>query len=176
MTTAILSAIAAGASEGSEIEWIDVNALSIRPCIGCLKCRPDKTCVLPRDDAHHVGELIEDSTFLIVGTPTYWGNITGPLKLLFDRNVPTFEYIGRGLPKPRHRGKKAVIVTASSGPFPFNLLASQSRGTIRALRTVLRAAGYKIVKTVNVPFASRFAKSEERVLAKAAALGERIKS
>ncbi len=60
VTTTLLRIIADEArSAGAEVEWIDVNNLSIRPCIGCLQCRPDKKCIIPRDDAHVIGELIE---------------------------------------------------------------------------------------------------------------------
>src|SRR5512135_924534 len=155
VTTSLLKIIADEArSAGVEVEWVDVNDLSIRPCIGCLKCRPDKECILPRDDAHRMGGLIANCSGLVVGTPTYWGNMTGPLKLLFDRIVPTLEYYElytMRFPKPRHKGKKAAIVTASLAPFPFNQLPSQSRGALRAVKTVLHAAGFDIRKQINVP-------------------------
>jgi NAD(P)H-dependent FMN reductase len=173
VTTSVLKAMADGISAENQIEWIDVNKLSIKPCIGCLKCRPDKECVLPPDDAHRIGKLLKTSDLLIVGTPTYWGNITGPLKLLFDRNVPTFEYIEGGkLPRPNLKGKKAIIVIASAGPFPFNLLPSQSGGTVRALKTVLRSGGYKIVRTINIPNANHFDKVKTKLLTKAKTIGE----
>ena len=58
VTTTILKIIADEArSAGAEVEWVDVNDLSIRPCIGCLQCRPDKKCILPRDDATARGRL-----------------------------------------------------------------------------------------------------------------------
>lgn len=175
VTTSILKSMADGAAAADhQIEWVDVNELSIKPCVGCLKCRPDKTCVLPEDDAHRVGALIERSDTLIVGSPTYWGNVTGPLKLLFDRNVPTFEYIGDGLPRPRHKGKQALIVVASSAPFPINLLPSQSRGAVRALKTILRAAGYKISKTINVPNAGDFEQRKPKVLSRAEKIGRNL--
>ena len=60
VTSSLLRVIADEArSAGAEVEWVDVNNLSIRPCIGCLKCRPDKKCILPKDDGHRIGELIE---------------------------------------------------------------------------------------------------------------------
>ncbi len=180
VTSTILRIIAEEArSAGAEVEWVDVNNLSIRPCIGCLKCRPDKKCILPKDDAHRVGELIERCSGLVVGTPTYWGNMTGPLKLLFDRNVPTLEhyvlYTWR-FPKPKHKGKKAAVVTASLAPFPFNQLPSQSRGTLRAVRTVLNAAGFDIREQINVPMTPDPAHIGERWLAMARKLGREIGS
>jgi len=174
VTTSILKSIADGAAADHQIEWVDVNGLSMKPCVGCLKCRPDRTCVLPQDDAHRVGALIERSDVLVVGSPTYWGNITGPLKVLFDRNVPTFEYIGDGLPKPKHRGKKAIVVVASSAPYPINLLPSQSGGTVRALGAVLRAAGYRIAKTINVPGSGGFEKRKQEVLSRAERIGRNL--
>src|SRR5512135_952449 len=155
VTSSILRIIADEArAAGAEVEWVDVNSLSIRPCIGCLKCRPDKKCILPKDDAHRIGELIERCSGLVVGTPTYWGNMTGPLKLLFDRNVTALEHYvlySMRFPKPKQKGKKAAIVTASLAPFPFNQLPSQSRGTLRTVKTMLRAAGFDITEQINVP-------------------------
>jgi len=180
VTTTILRIIADEArSVGAEVEWVDVHDLSIRPCIGCLKCRPDKKCILPRDDAHRVGELIANCSGLVVGTPTYWGNMAGPLKLLLDRNVPTLEhYVLYTLrfPAPKHKGKKAAIVTASLAPFPFNQLPSQSRGAIRAVKTVLNAAGFDIVAKINVPMTPDPAHIGNRWLSKARKLGRSMRT
>jgi len=160
---------------GVEVEWVDVCNLSIRPCIGCLKCRPDKKCILPRDDAQRIGELIERCSGLVVGTPTYWGNMSGQLKLLFDRIVPTLEhyvlYTWR-FPQPKHKGKPAAIVTASLSPFPFNLLPSQGTGALRAVRIPLNAAGFDIKAQINVPMTRDTEHIGERWLAKARKLGK----
>ncbi|MDA8098667.1 MAG: flavodoxin family protein [Nitrospiraceae bacterium] len=178
VTSSILRMIAEEAgSAGARVEWVDVNSLSVRPCIGCLKCRPDKKCILPRDDGHRVGELIETCSALVVGTPTYWGNMSGTLKILFDRNVPAFEhYVLNTLrfPAPKHNGKKAAIITASLAPFPFNQLSSQSRGAIRAVKTVLNAGGFDIAGTINVPLPKEGAVIGQRWAAKAKALGRSL--
>ena len=85
-----------------DVEQIDVYDLSIKPCISCMKCRPDKPCALPRDDAHDIAEKIAAADVLVVGTPTYWGNMSAPLKALFDRIVTTLEHIEteRACPDP----------------------------------------------------------------------------
>ena len=180
VTATLLRIIADEArAAGAEVEWVDVASLSIKPCIGCLKCRPDKPCILPRDDAHRIGELIERCSGLVVGTPTYWGNMSGQLKLLFDRIVPTLEHYvlyTMRFPSPKHKGKKAAIVTASLAPFPFNRLRSQAGGAIRAVRTIMNAAGFDIMAQINVPLTRDLAHIGERWLSKARKLGRSMGS
>jgi NAD(P)H-dependent FMN reductase len=134
-----------------EWEWIDVYDLQMKQCGGCMKCRSTDTCILPEDDGHKVGRKIKNADGVIIGTPTHWGNMSTPLKLLFDRNVPVF--IGEkssGMPVPRQKGKPAVVVTACTTPWPFNFILPESRGAVKAVREVLKYGGYsylgKIVK------------------------------
>ncbi len=175
VTSSLLRIMAEEArSAGAELEWIDVSGLSIRPCIGCLKCRPDRKCILPKDDGRRIGELVEKCSGLVVGAPTYWGNMPGQLKILFERIVPVLEYYELytwRFPQPRHKGKPAVIVTASLSPFPFNYLPSQGTGAIRTVKVPLNAAGFDIRGTINVPMTRDTAHIGERWLAKARKLG-----
>ena len=175
VSTSILKAMAEAVGTDGAVEWVDVNDLSIKPCVGCMQCRPDKVCVLPRDDGHRIGELLAKCSSLAVGSPTYWGNIPGPLKLLFDRNVPVLEFVvPGGLPKPKHKGKPAVLVTAANAPAPFHRLGSQAGGTLRALKTILKGAGFSIAGTIAVPNAVRFETAKKaRARAKARALAHR---
>lgn len=76
-----------------EVHTEHVYDLKVKPCLGCLQCRPDRTCILPEDDAPRIARLIDGSDTLVLASPTYWGNIPGPLKTLIDRLVPVFEYI-----------------------------------------------------------------------------------
>ena len=171
----LLRAVAEGAQEKHEVEWIDLYDLDMKPCIACMKCRPDNACILPRDDAHGIGEKIREAGALIVGTPTHWGNMSTQLKMLFDRNVPVF--MGEkpnGMPLPRQKGKLAVIVTACSTPWPFNFLAAESRGAIRAVREVLHYGGYKILGTVVKSGSKSKPGVSEKLLEKAKRLGRRI--
>lgn len=132
--------------QGAVVNMEQVQKLSVRPCIACMKCRSSKKCVLPEDDAQRILQLIEGCDALIIGTPCYWGNIPGTLKLLFDRMV--YGMMGEessGLPIPLHRGKKAVIVTTCSTPWPFNILANQTQGVVKALKEILGWSGFRIV-------------------------------
>ncbi len=119
---------------------------------------------------------IRHSDLIIIGSPTYWGNIPGTLKIFFDRCVTTFEYAEAKAvletPAPLLKGKRAIIVTSSGSPFPYNQLPSQSRGTIRALRTILNAGGIKIKKVINVPNSYNFKNNrKEKFLNKAKKIG-----
>jgi multimeric flavodoxin WrbA len=172
---ALLRAVVDGAEEKHEVEWIDLYDLDMKACISCMKCRPDNACILPNDDAHRMGGKIGEAGALIVGTPTHWGNMSSQLKMLFDRNVPVF--MGEkpsGMPIPRQKGKSAIIVTACSAPWPFNFIAAESRGAIRAVREVLHYGGYAILGTVVKPGSKSKPGISERLLEKARNLGKRL--
>ena len=124
---------------GAEVCYEVVSRLHVRPCTGCMKCRSSRQCVLPADDAQRVLSLVAESDVLIVGAPCYWGNMPGTLKVLFDRMV-------YGL--PLHKGKRAILLTTCTTPWPFNVWFRQSRGTVRALREILKWSGFKIVRSV----------------------------
>jgi len=173
-TQAVLKELAAVLEKNHEVQWVDVYGLDLKPCMGCLTCRPDGECILPKDGAHAVGRMIDEADALVVGTPTYWGNMTGPLKILFDRSVPRIEYIGGGLPRPNHKGKPGIIVTSSAAPWPYNLLKSQSSGTVQSVKTVMKSGGYRIKGIINVPNTTRRPDIPEKFLKRARKLGERL--
>lgn len=130
---------------GAEVGVEYAQAWKIRPCMGCMKCRTAKNCILSEDDAQRVLELIQECDALIVGSPTYWGNMPATLKLLFDRTVyGLMDENSLAMPVPLHKGKKALIVCVSSTPWPFNILMNQTRGAVRAIREVLGTAGFKV--------------------------------
>lgn len=158
-----------------EIEWIDVCKLNIKYCTTCMACREKETCILPEDDAHIVGMKIQDADVLIIGTPTHWGNMCAPLKLLFDRNVPVFMGESpKGIPQPRQKGKRAAVVTACTTPWPFNFILSESRGAIRAVREVLHYGGYKVVGTIAKPGTKKSKEISSPLKAKAKRVGEKL--
>ncbi len=170
ITSTLLDEVKTAINPAYPLDMVRIQDLEIRPCIGCLKCRPDKPCVLPRDDANILAEKIKEADLLIIGAPVYWGNMPGTLKLFFDRNVPLFEYCEakpiKYIPRPQLKGKKAILIVNGGAPFPYNLLPSQSSGTIRSIKTVLKAGGIKIVSILNVPNSFNFEKSKQRYLNK----------
>ena len=75
--------------------------------------------------------------------------MTGQLKLLFDRMAyGMMDETSVGFPKPLHKGKRAVIVSTCTTPWPFNLLFHQSDGAVRAVKEVLKWSGFTICSTI----------------------------
>lgn len=171
----LLKAVTEPLAAGHEVEWIDVSRLNMRFCTGCMACREKETCILPEDDAHVVGRKIQDADALVIGTPTHWGNMCAPLKLLFDRNVPVFMGESpKGMPVPRQKGKRAVVVIACTTPWPFNFIFPESRGAIRAVREVLHYGGYKVMGTITKPGTKKSKEISSSLTAKAKRLGKKL--
>lgn len=164
------------------VDCYDVYALSVKPCLGCLKCRPDRDCVLPRDGAHEISEKIRDADVIIIASPTFWGNIPGPLKTLFDRNVTTFETVHGNadkklfdrIPRPRLKGKRAAIVVSSASPFPTNYLASAGSGAASSLKIILKSGGVKIIKTMNIPDGYNFDRKKGKYFRKIQSIARKL--
>ena len=145
----MLGHVAAHLPEQCRAEEFFVHDLQVKPCAGCMRCRTLGRCVLPEDDAHRVAELLRDADALVVGSPCYWGNMTGELKVLFDRVV--YVMMGErenGIPVPLHRGKRAVVVSACNTVWPFNVWFGQTGGVFRSVREILKWSGYKVVGTL----------------------------
>ena len=133
---------------GCRVTYVRTSALHIKPCTGCMQCRKDGRCRLPHDDSVEVLKAINECDVMVIGSPCYWGNIPGELKILFDRIVyGLMRTNGKGVPEPLQKGKQAVFISTCSTPFPFNILFKQSRGTIRALKEIFRWSGFRVVAT-----------------------------
>ncbi len=74
--------------EGIETELIQVGGKDIQGCRGCLKCfeAQDKTCVTSKDDI--LNECLQKmiaANGIIIGSPTYFSNVSSETKALIDR-------------------------------------------------------------------------------------------
>lgn len=60
---------------------------TINYCLGCKECYKDGTCI-QKDDMDLIIEDFKKSDIVIIGTPDYWGDVSGHLKVFFDRCTP----------------------------------------------------------------------------------------
>ena len=133
---------------GDEVKTVFTNDLNIKPCIGCMVCRTKERCVMSEDDSQRVLKMMQEADAIIMGAPCYWGNIPGQMKLLFDRIVYGMMRDTPRFPEPLMKGKKCILLSTCTTPWPWNIWFKQSRGAIRAMREICRYSGFDIVATV----------------------------
>jgi multimeric flavodoxin WrbA len=73
--------------DGFAIRYISLAGKDIHPCIGCWKCTKTGKCIFD-DDMDEIIEGVEWCYGLIIGSPVYFGLMTGQLKVMMDRCVP----------------------------------------------------------------------------------------
>ena len=110
-------------ASGYDFEVIDLAGMDIKPCTGCGECIMNEgTCII-NDDMNPLCDKLMKADALIIGSPTYYMDISGAIKCFIDRSMPIF-YRGVGpdyspdlpvLGKRPLAGKPAVTVTTVAG-------------------------------------------------------------
>jgi multimeric flavodoxin WrbA len=81
-----------GAAEsGAETEMIDLAAHRITPCTSCEGCLYTGTCVFD-DDVPALVNRMQEADAVIFGSPVYIDNISGQMKVFFDRLADAIHY------------------------------------------------------------------------------------
>jgi multimeric flavodoxin WrbA len=70
--------------QGAETELIYLCDHKINPCTGCEGCAGSFQCVI-EDGFQEIIHKIQDSEGIVLGSPTYWYNVTADMKLFIDR-------------------------------------------------------------------------------------------
>ncbi len=74
--------------EGIRTEFFDLSRMKIQNCIGCEACRNKKSlCVAIQDDMATLYPALIKSDALIIGSPVYFGDVTGLAKAFIDRTT-----------------------------------------------------------------------------------------
>jgi multimeric flavodoxin WrbA len=81
-----------GAAEaGSETEMVDLADYHITPCTACEGCSFTGTCVND-DDVPALVSRMREADAIIFGSPVYIDNISGQMKVFFDRLADAIHY------------------------------------------------------------------------------------
>ncbi len=138
-TAKILHGIEAqlSAKPDTDIEYIDISALSVKPCTGCMSCYKTGKCFID-DEAEALSLRIAEADGLIIGSPTYASNISGQLKQFIDRGHFVIEQL--------LYGKYAVSVVTG--------VNYGNRDAAKILGDLLRFSGALMSGSIvcNVPF------------------------
>jgi multimeric flavodoxin WrbA len=73
--------------EGIETELVQLSGKEIRGCIACYKCveNKDQRCSVKKDIANECIEKMIKAEGIILGSPTYFTDVTAEMKALIDR-------------------------------------------------------------------------------------------
>lgn len=84
--------------QGIETEMIQVGSQDIRGCTFCCYCSTSEgnKCVFNSDCVNEVAQKMRDADGFILGAPTYYGGMPGPMKSFLDRALFTSSRYFRG--------------------------------------------------------------------------------
>jgi multimeric flavodoxin WrbA len=103
-------------SAGAETEFVNLFDLDYKDCMSCYACKLKGRksfghCTL-NDELKPLLECIEQSDVIVLGSPVYYGNLSGQMRSFTDRLLFQYlDYGGTGTgPKPKNF-KTALIAT-----------------------------------------------------------------
>lgn len=72
---------------GIKTELLQLGGQPVRGCTGCRKCVDNRNmrCVFSDDPINHIIERLSEAHGIILGSPTYFANVTSEMKAFIDR-------------------------------------------------------------------------------------------
>lgn len=97
-------------AEGIETELVQVGGLDLHGCRACGLCRKNQNmkCVMDDDIVNICIQKMAEADGIIIGSPTYFADLTSEAKALIDRSG----YVLRGNGNPIKRKVGAAVVAA----------------------------------------------------------------
>ncbi|MBU3183045.1 flavodoxin family protein [Clostridium psychrophilum] len=136
-------------SKDIKTELLFLGDYNIRGCIGCEGCKDTYKCVI-MDDMQKIYPLIENSDAIILGSPTYFYNITSDMKAFIERLYcyQIFSHNDRSVWSSVNEvlgGKYAVVIAICEQN------NEEDMGfTAEAMKKPLEGLGYRVISTVKI--------------------------
>jgi multimeric flavodoxin WrbA len=80
---------------GTEYELLELTRLTIKPCTGCMECMMNEGQCPIDDDMQEIYDKLMKTDALIVGSPTYYLDVSAAVKAIIDRSM-ALNYRGIG--------------------------------------------------------------------------------
>lgn len=95
-TGAILQRVAEKLKSKHHVEIFRITDYQVNGCLGCNHCQSvlDEPGCVQNDDVTHLLKKVVDADVVLYGTPLYGHSYSGQLKLLMDRHVTLFKFVG----------------------------------------------------------------------------------
>jgi multimeric flavodoxin WrbA len=99
-------------SQGIDASTFYLHDMDIKYCKGCRQCEEKRECV-QLDDMKLLIDEIFVSDIIVLASPSYWGDVTGPMKVFIDRSLPLCNAATGVTPVPT--GKKGISISVRDG-------------------------------------------------------------
>lgn len=107
--------LAAARERGAEVQEYLLNKLNFQGCQGCRTCKTKSDACILEDDLAPALAAIKAADVLVLASPVYYGEVSGQMKLFFDR---TYSYLNPDFSSRVPAGKQAVLVLVQANPDP----------------------------------------------------------
>jgi multimeric flavodoxin WrbA len=102
----LLNAVSRGAQDqGAQVKTYTLFKMKFMACQSCFYCRLHDDCII-NDELHEALQKIKTAHAVVIGSPIYMMQMTGPVKNLYDRLFPLMDTQGM----PRFGEKKTLTV------------------------------------------------------------------
>ena len=108
--------------EGITTEIIQIGGKQVHGCTACMKCfeKKDNRCVIDNDFVNECIEKMIEADGIIIGTPTYFTDVSVEVKALIDR--AGFVAIANGGKLNRKAGAAVVAVRRAGATHAFDTI------------------------------------------------------
>jgi len=107
----ILNAVARGAQDGgAQVKTYTLFKMKFMACQSCFACRMEKGECAINDEVTAALKKVKTADAVVIGSPIYMMQMTGPVKNLYDRFFPLMDANGQ----PRY-GQKKLLTVYSQG-------------------------------------------------------------
>lgn len=109
-TVTLLNTVAQGArDQGAQVDFYTLFKMKFMACQSCFGCRMTDDCMI-KDELHTALQKVKEADGLVIGSPIYFMQMSGPVKNLYDRFFPLVGENGQ----PRF-GKKKIATIYTQG-------------------------------------------------------------
>ncbi|MFH1880902.1 MAG: flavodoxin family protein [Bacillota bacterium] len=98
-------------AQGVQTVLVQLSAMTVGCCHGCKACYQTGECVQD-DDVRRIADDMFNADLVIIASPSYWGDVTGQLKVFIDRCTPYCNQNAMRLPVTMTAKGAAVAVRA----------------------------------------------------------------
>lgn len=129
---------------GYHIDSYHLHEMEIAWCTGCMACKETGICVI-HDDIDAIRDSLLACDLVIIASPTYFANVSAPVKNMFDRLVGAImDDNNSSIPKPKLSPRQEfILMTTCNTPPPLDTLGGQSSGCLKSMYEFFHIAGMK---------------------------------